>query len=661
MTTTIRRACGAEGCGNRLAPTASARTKYCSDRCRQRESKRRYRAREVVQVAGNTTDPMPSGDVYEALATNSTLVDKLLTGAITQQSLAEVLGVSPSAVSKALAAVTMEKADHQAAQLWEMDDEVADMLALDALDAPCNCQCDRLDEWLDHMVEAFTRFRTRFFHTQTGLYYTEDFHKEWIRAILRTMVLGGRQLILSPPRHGKSELLVHFCVWLICRKPNIRIMWIGGNSDIAGDMVSAVKTELEENTDLRLAVLAPGMDFQPPWRKSKAWGSSKFVVNTRTRNLKAPTMVAIGRAGKILSRDVDLIVCDDLEDYDSTANDTTRGQTRHWFFNTVESRKEEHTAWVTIGSRQHPDDLYEYLLEDDVWDTIVNAAHNEMCGKPPYDNEAHVDCMLFPQIRSYRWLMGKRSSAENMGLLANYEMVYLNMPRPEGLVVFRAESIRDSFNPGRILGTAVGLPDTYRLVAGLDPSATGFQAAFLWAWSKEEKRLYMVDMDNRQGGGIEQAFELFRKWLTTHDCRHWVIEENGFQRAIRQDPRIRDWCNSEGVYLEGHQTQGKNKHDPLFGVGAMARLYDEGLVDLPFGDEPTRAKVKLYERQMLQFTEGSAARLARSNRKSDVLMASWFPQKVIRRWQKETQAQMSSSHEPAYEGFAATEWTEVPW
>ncbi|TNF82091.1 MAG: hypothetical protein EP299_01855, partial [Acidobacteria bacterium] len=422
-----------------------------------------------MQVAGNVTDPMPSGDAYEALANNPTLVDKLLSGAISQSALADVLEVSPSAVSKALAAVTLSAADQQAAANWLMEPEVTAMLALDALDAPCRCDCEDLDGWLDLMVEAFTAFRTRFFHTQTGLYYTEDFHKEWIRAVLKAMVLGGRQLILSPPRHGKSELLVHFCVWLICRNPNIRIMWIGGNSDIAGDMVSAVKTELEENEELRQAILMPGTDFRPAWRASKAWGSSKFVVATRTRNLKAPTMVAIGRAGKILSRDVDLIVCDDLEDYDSTANDTTRGQTRHWFFNTVESRKEEHTAWVTIGSRQHPDDLYEYLLDDEVWDTIVNAAHNELCGKPPYDLEAHHACMLFPNLRSYRWLMGKRSSAENMGLLANYEMVYLNTPRPEGLVVFRAESIRDSFNPGRVLGTQVGLPDTYRLVAGLDP------------------------------------------------------------------------------------------------------------------------------------------------------------------------------------------------
>ena len=43
-------------------------------------------------------------------------------------------------------------------------------------------------------------------------------------------------MILSPPRHGKTELLIHFAVWRICKNPNIRIMWVGGNEDIANEL-----------------------------------------------------------------------------------------------------------------------------------------------------------------------------------------------------------------------------------------------------------------------------------------------------------------------------------------------------------------------------------------------------------------------------------------
>jgi len=33
------------------------------------------------------------------------------------------------------------------------------------------------------------------------------------------------------------------------------------------------------------------------------------------------------------------------------------------------------------------------------------------------------------------------------------------------------------------------------------------------------------------------------------DLSHWVIEENGFQRAIRQDTDLKDYCCRTGIYL----------------------------------------------------------------------------------------------------------------
>ena len=53
----------------------------------------------------------------------------------------------------------------------------------------------------------------------------------------RNIENGGNLMILSPPRHGKTELLIHFAIWQICRNPNVRIMWVGGNEDIAKNAV----------------------------------------------------------------------------------------------------------------------------------------------------------------------------------------------------------------------------------------------------------------------------------------------------------------------------------------------------------------------------------------------------------------------------------------
>ena len=52
-------------------------------------------------------------------------------------------------------------------------------------------------------------------------------------------------------------------------------------------------------------------------------------------------------------------------------------------------------------------------------------------------------------------------------------------------------------------------------VAGLDPSGSGFQAAFLWAYQlRPELHMWMVDIENALGGGIARARETIRECET---------------------------------------------------------------------------------------------------------------------------------------------------
>ena len=225
-----------------------------------------------------------------------------------------------------------------------------------------------------------------------------------------------------------------------------------------------------------------------------------------------------------------------------------------------------------------------------------------------------------------------------------FEMVYLNRPRPEGELVFDREEIEPTFNRRRVVGIK-GLPPDTRLVAGLDPAATRYQASFAWGWSDETARLYMIDADNRIGGGIASAGFILRDWFGRYGVNHWVIEENGFQRAIRQDSEIKRWAADNGVYLEGHQTQG-NKQDPRFGVTSLVRLFRDRIIDLPYGNAASIDIVELFIRQLLNFTDTGTGVATRGL--TDLPMAAWFPLKVIRRWQKESQAAASVNYDPVF-------------
>ena len=43
---------------------------------------------------------------------------------------------------------------------------------------------------------------------------------------------------------------------------------------------------------------------------------------------------------------------------------------------------------------------------------------------------------------------------------------------------------------------------------------------------------------------------VIKDWWQKYNCSHWVIEENGFQKAIRQDKSIRDFASQHVIFLE---------------------------------------------------------------------------------------------------------------
>ena len=112
------------------------------------------------------------------------------------------------------------------------------------------------------------------------------------------------------------------------------------------------------------------------------------------------------------------------------------------------------------------------------------------------------------------------------------------------------------------------------------------------------------------------------------------------------------------VSVQGHLT-GKNKHDPLYGVGAMADLFENRKIHLPTGDGEVSAKVQQYRQQLLYFDGKPVSK--RNKEKTDIVMASWFPMKVFRRMQKERAADYRTRLQPSYGDYKMTDMNDAPW
>ena len=636
--------CELPDCNNTLP---KGQRKYCSKQCKWNRDKRVQRAKEdgkeyIIEKKDINKSPTLSKDKEgRTSARRGPLYKKFIElnyardmaeERITQAEVAEDMNCTVAHVSRMFAAYKEDMAVAIEQEGWVVPEEATKSL------------------------KSFSKFRKRYFLTEKGVpFQTAPFHTNWIKNILKAIKEGGQLQILSPPRHGKTELLIHFCIWEICKNPNIRIMWVGGNEDIAKNSVASVLDQLETNEKLVEDFCGPGGTFKPATRTGKSWSQTGFTVATRTvSGIKSPTMVGIGRGGKILSRDCDLIIADDIEDHSSTVQPSAREHTKNWWTTTLGSRKEEHTAIVVIGSRQHPEDLYSSLLDNQAWQNIVEEAHDSNCNIPIEDVEEHYECMLWSGFRTFKWLESRRQDSMTTGGLQRYEMVYLNKAIAGGLQIFNPDLIENCKVYDKFLGV---VPPKSYLVAGLDPAATGYQAAVLWAVTYDPFHMQLVDIDNQHGGGIDQALRVIQEWKERYDLYHWVIEENNFQKAIRQDTRIKEYCNTRGVILEGHETY-KNKWDPQFGVTAMANLFEDGKIILPYGNPESQVKVDQYKKQLVYF----ASKGQKKNKTvSDIVMASWFPMKVIRRISKTSYASMEYDYEPSYSGFEETDMNEAPW
>ena len=627
-----KKICHATNCRKRLT---AGKSKYCSAPCQRKQYMREYRhnKKQDKPINSKYSALTPMKGKYYNEYVDKGLADLVMNGELTATKAAENLGCPIATVSKMNVAYQIDLQNKLDAEGWSVPQEA------------------------EQALENFSTFRSKYFATETGeKYETADFHENWINKILKSIDEGGELLVLSPPRHGKTELLIHFAIYQICRNSNTRIMWVGGNEDIAKNAVSAVLDQLESNERLQQDFCEPGKSFKPDNRSGKMWASNQFTVGTRTvPGIKSPTMVAVGKGGKILSRDCDLIIADDIEDHQTTMQPGARENTRQWWTTTLSSRKEEHTAVVVIGSRQHPDDLYHHLLNNEAFESIVETAHDLTCQLPEASDEEHTDCMLWSTKRTHKWLMSRLRAAETTGGKQIFEMVYFNQSYVEGTQIFSPDAIDACKRPELVVGE---IPKQLQLVAGLDPSSSGYQAAFLWGIDTFNSELYCIDIDNQKGGGVRAAAQIISDWYHKYDLAHWIVEENGFQTAIRQDENIKEFVLRTGILLQGHLT-GKNKHDPLYGVGAMSELFDANKIHLPYGNSESQAKIDSYKRQLVYFDGKPVS--SRNKHKTDIVMSSWFPMKVFRRVQKEHLAEVGMEYKPSFTGYNVTDMNDAPW
>ena len=202
----------------------------------------------------------------------------------------------------------------------------------------------------------------------------EPHHVEMINFILDRLEHRENGVVLEPRGHAKTTWANSILLsWLQSRHPNLRVGLISNTAKQANAFSRAVRFTLEANEYQH--------DIFGNLAGKHKWNDVEWIqLNSALIGTKDVNMYSTGAGGAIISKRFDLILCDDILDEDNSANPEQREKVENWFWKTLKPCLVPGGSMIVIGTRWAESDLYQKLIEEKKWPSLVRGAIY-------YDNE----------------------------------------------------------------------------------------------------------------------------------------------------------------------------------------------------------------------------------------------------------------------------------
>jgi hypothetical protein len=324
---------------------------------------------------------------------------------------------------------------------------------------------------------------------------------------------------------------------------------------------------------------------------------------------KDPTIQAVGVQGGVLGSRLDLIVVDDLLNFENTRTPAARKKTIDWFDSTVLSRLTNHGRVWVIGTPWHPDDLLHVLSQRPGWFHAKYAAVKN-----------HRD-----PVADWQALWPEQFDADRLRKISagmtpiNFSRAYLCEARSEEAGRFQMDWIEACLARGKGLTFRSSPPTNqhgapYPCYTGVDLSIgkgakSDLSCLFTIAIGEPNQRIVC---DIQSGRWKAPDIIARMKWVYEHFRSVMVVEDNGAQSFLLQ------WAMDAGIPVRPFTTTSKNKYDESFGVESLAVEMRSEMWTIPSGASGTdlHEETRAWIREMLFYDPAAHA--------GDRLMASWF-------------------------------------
>jgi predicted phage terminase large subunit-like protein len=166
---------------------------------------------------------------------------------------------------------------------------------------------------------------------------------------------------IEPREHAKSEAgAVVVPTWAILQNPNRRVLLMSETEQQAKDKLREIADHAER--------LAPRFG-----RQITTNSTTEFQLE-REASHDVPTVRAAGFQTGVTGGHYDLLVFDDLVSYESQRTPGRREKAWSMFQDYLNLGSEGESVFLVLGTRKHPKDLYNHLLQAPVWQSTVERA-----------------------------------------------------------------------------------------------------------------------------------------------------------------------------------------------------------------------------------------------------------------------------------------------
>ena len=414
-----------------------------------------------------------------------------------------------------------------------------------------------------------------------------------------------RLVLWSHVESGKTQQLsIGRTIFELGRNPQLRCVLVSNTIGQSVKLLRAIAKHIESNE----AVHAIWPHLKPSSNNADPWTAHAITVE-RDSFAKDPSVQAIGVHGSIVGARIDLLILDDVLDYENTRTEHLREDLRAWVYSTLLGRLTAQARVICVGNPYHPDDLLHYLERQPSWTAkrypvLDESGETVWPDRWPAERLREKEAELGPLEYARQMLCQPRSDED-----ARFKRSWIELCCERG----NGRNLVDSYKP----------PPGSRVYTGVDLAVgTG----------KRHDMTALVTVVRHQSGDLEllniqagrwTADEIMRQIALAHHryTGDVMVEDVAAQGLLVQLAR----ASYPDVPIRPFTTTAKRKRDPRYGVEAMAASFAAGRWIIPSGagGKELHQEVRTWIDEMLYYDPRVHT--------GDRLMASWFAWDAARR------------------------------